>query len=87
MEVGFAGSTQSAGKLHTWGSGEADEDGLYRNMTCTHEGRKLMSTTTKPDSKKRDRPQGAVYLVGTPADARISQGNLEEDKPESGRRN
>ena len=25
-EVGFAGSTQSAGKPHTWGSGEADED-------------------------------------------------------------
>ena len=26
VEVGFAGSTQSAGKPHTWGSGEADED-------------------------------------------------------------
>jgi len=25
-EVGFAGSTQSVGKLRTWGSGEADED-------------------------------------------------------------
>jgi len=26
VEVGFAGSTQSAGKLRTRGSGEADED-------------------------------------------------------------
>jgi len=25
-EVGFADSTQSAGKPRTWGSGEADED-------------------------------------------------------------
>src|SRR5215470_19341308 len=43
VEVGFAGSTQSAGKPHTWGSGEADEDGLQGNITCTHGGRRLMS--------------------------------------------
>jgi hypothetical protein len=26
VEVGFAGSTRSAGKPRTWGSGEANED-------------------------------------------------------------
>ena len=43
-EVGFAGSTRSAGKPRTWGSGETDEDWLEGHITCTHGGRSVMST-------------------------------------------
>src|SRR5262245_59636300 len=43
--------------------------------------------TTKSDSEEsKVGSQGAVYLIGAPADAGVSQGDLGKDEPESGRR-
>jgi len=52
VEVGFAGSTRSAGKPRTGGSGEANEDWPQGNITRTHGGRRLTSTQLGQIAKK-----------------------------------
>jgi len=45
-----------------------------------------VNTTESASEEGEVGPQGAVYVIGTPADARVSEGDLGRGEPVSGRR-
>src|SRR6516162_1750003 len=82
VEVGPAGSTPSAGKPRTWGSGGAER--------ATWSGRHPLHTQREDEGdhgtgRDSDQSQGGLevplHLVGTHSDASVSEGNLAADEP------